>query len=268
MLSPLQTNIIQREVELIIPADHLDVVLHDCVDSTNTWALQQLKSGRQKPFACFAEQQTAGRGRRGKSWVSPPYSSIYMSLAWSFKLPLNKLAALSLVMGLAVARALEKTGIEPVFLKWPNDVLVQDKKIAGILVETRSSNDGIDVVIGVGLNYQMPAELMRGVEVAWTDVCGQMDAGTIIDRSKLAGMLLRECIEICTQYPHKSPALLQEFAQNYDACKQQAINVRFNNGTTLEGVALGITDRGELRVQLGNEVRVFDSAEISLRKTA
>jgi len=268
MLSPLQTNVIQREVD----ANPVEVVLLDCVDSTNTWVLQQLKSGKQKPFVCFAEQQTGGRGRRGKSWVSPPFSSIYMSLAWSFELPMNELATLSLIMGLAVVKTLEKIGMTNVFLKWPNDVLVGEKKIAGILLETISSHGGSVAVIGVGLNYQMPAEFMGEVDCAWTDVSRVMKntdtrGNNAVDRSQLAGQLLRGCIHMCEQYPEQRTALLQEFADHYDACKQQAVNVRLDSGAVLQGIVLGITGTGELRVQLENEIRVFNSAEISLRKT-
>lgn len=238
----------------------------ESVDSTNEWCLKKAGEKEPVPFACFAEEQTQGRGRRGKHWVSPPGCNIYMSLAWSFDWPIDKLGILSLAMGLAVIRALEKAGIQQAALKWPNDVLVDDKKIAGILIETaKAGTEQTTAIIGVGLNYQLPM-----LNVEWTDVVtslGKQTAGkqTVMQRSDLAGSLLRECMNMCERLPREHAQLIDEF-NSYDACNQAQVSVLLDSGEQLQGTACGVSAKGEIRVLIDDEERVFNSAEISLRR--
>jgi BirA family biotin operon repressor/biotin-[acetyl-CoA-carboxylase] ligase len=264
-----------RDQILKVPGLECDITLLDSIDSTSEWALQQSKAGRDFPFACFAEEQTQGRGRRGRCWVSPSNSNIYMSLAWNPDILLGELGALSLVIGMSVIRALESIGIEQARLKWPNDVLVNDKKIAGILIETARSNDGsLIVIIGIGLNYNWPSDSSgdstEKPDQPWTDVRSSLKNEPVgdcsYDRDFVAGVLLRECMEMCEFYPHNKEPLLKEYRAKYDACLHERVDVTLGDGTQLHGIANGVTATGEMRILINEEERVFNSADISLRR--
>ena len=268
-----------RDQILRVPGLECDISLLDSVDSTSEWVLQQVRSRRDFPFACFAEEQTHGRGRRGRSWLSPSNSNIYMSLAWKLDVKLNELGALSIVIGMAVIRALEGIGIKQARLKWPNDVLVNDKKIAGILIETAKSNvkalgndEALVVVIGIGLNYNWPADFIEKPDQPWTDVVSSLKSGSVGERNYgrdyLGGLLLRECMEMCEFYPHNNESLLKEYQASYDACLHQSVDVILDSGIKINGIANGVTATGELRVLIDGEEQVFNSADISLRNTA
>lgn len=245
-----------------------NVTVLDSVASTNEWVLQRAKSTGDFPFACFSEEQTQGRGRRGSSWISPSNSNIYMSLAWQSDLSVSELGALSIIIGIAVIRVLENIGIKQALLKWPNDILVDDKKIAGILIETTRSDEGkLIIVVGVGLNYNWPATSMEAPDQPWIDVISLLETEFLVSRSSLAGLLLKECIEMCELYPHNNVWLLDEYRAKYDICLHEEVDVILGNGLKFCGVANGVTSTGEIRVLINGEERVFNSADISLRKT-
>jgi len=262
MLEKLNLNRIQNAL-----GEKCSVSLFESLDSTNDWVLQKVREGESMPFACFAEQQTQGKGRRGKRWISPPLCNIYMSLGWLFELPVSQIGILSLSIGMAVAKTLEKTGIANAMLKWPNDVLVDDKKIAGILIETVNINDNqTSVVIGVGLNYLLPESSPEIPDQPWTDVVSSLKHPAEGGRNPLSALLLQECMAMCERLPREPDKLIEEFQNHYDACAQKAVSVTMGNGEQLQGVACGVTFMGEIRVLIDGEERVFNSAEISLRK--
>lgn len=243
------------------------VSVFEHIDSTNDWVLGKCREGEPMPFACFADRQTQGRGRRGKAWMSPPECNIYMSLAWTFDVPVRQIGALSLAIGMAVVEALEKVGIQQAMLKWPNDVLVDDRKIAGILIETAKIKDTkTSVVIGVGLNYHLPEQFSGVPDQPWTDVVSTLKAEPEGGRNFLAGLLLQQCIAMCKRIPQDSEELISEFQDKYDICARKEVSVILDNGEQLHGRACGITSMGEIRILIENKERVFNSAEISLRR--
>ncbi len=244
-----------------------ELVIFEKTDSTNEQALARVKQGQSLPFACFAEQQTQGRGRRGKVWISPPACSIYMSLAWRFELPVNGLGCLSLAIGVAVARVLRNVGVLQVGIKWPNDVLVDDKKIAGILIETSQlESQASTAIIGIGLNYNLPDDLVDVPAQPWTDVVSSMSSDFYFDRSQVASLLLQECLTVCESFVETKSTLMLEYQQHYDVCLQQVVNVYLEQ-QVLQGVVVGFGDDGEIKVLIDGEQRSFNSAEISLGKT-
>lgn len=244
------------------------VSLFECVDSTNQWTLEKSRKGGSMPFACLAEQQTRGRGRRGKIWLSPPGCNIYMSLAWSFEIPVNQLGVLSIAAGLAVIKALEEAGVQRAMLKWPNDVLVEGKKIAGILIETATMTDSkSSVVIGVGLNYHFPESSPEIPDQPWSDIVTVLKSEPRGGRNRLAGLLLRECLAMCERLSVDRGSWISEFQHKYDACSQKEVSVMLDSGEQLHGIARGVTSTGELCVLIDGNERVFNSAEISLRRT-
>ena len=251
---------------------------HDCelllfkkTDSTNEQTLLKVKQGCVLPLACFADEQTQGRGRRGKVWISPSGASIYLSLAWKFDLSLNDLGGLSLAIGVAVARVLKKIGLKQVALKWPNDVLVDEKKIAGILIETSQiKNKTTTAIIGIGLNFKLPDEMPVEPDQPWTDVVSSLSALSSdcrIDRSDLAGFLLQECMTVCESFVRTGCDLMTEYRE-YDICTQQSVNIYLEKGLVLQGEVVGFEAGGEIRILIDGDERLFNSAEISLRKAS
>ena len=245
-----------------------ELFLFEKTDSTNDQAMLKVKQGRVLPLACFAEEQTQGRGRRGKVWLSPPCSSVYLSLAWKFDLSVNDLGALSLAMGVAVARMLRQTGLEKVGLKWPNDVLLDDKKIAGILIETTQiKNRATTAIIGVGLNFELPVNSPEMPDQPWTDIISELPMGRKPGRNEIAGLLLQECMVVCEDFVQNQPALMFEY-QKYDICLQQVVNVYLEDAPSIQGVVVGFEANGEIRIRINNKEQLFNSADISLRKTS
>jgi BirA family biotin operon repressor/biotin-[acetyl-CoA-carboxylase] ligase len=242
------------------------LVLFEKTDSTNEQALIKVKQGTTLPLACFAEEQVQGRGRRGKVWVSPPGGSIYLSLAWQFELPLSELGSLSLAMGVAIARVLKGIGLQSVGLKWPNDVLVDGRKIAGILIETAQlTTEKTTTIIGIGLNFQLPEVMPVIPDQPWTDVVSSLNGSSSeIGRSNLAGLLLQECMHVCDSFVQARNDLMAEYRQ-YDICMQQPVNIHLEDEQVLQGVVIGFEAGGEIRVLIDGEQRLFNSANISLR---
>lgn len=170
-----------------LPAGQVAVL--PVVDSTNQYLLDritELKSGD----ACVAEYQQAGRGRRGRQWVSPFGANLYLSMSWRLEQGPAAAMGLSLVVGIVMAEVLHKLGAEHVRVKWPNDLYLNDKKLAGILVElTGKTGDAAQLVIGAGINLTMRESTTNVISQDWINL---QEAGVNIDRNKLTAELLSE----------------------------------------------------------------------------
>ena len=172
----------------------------DTVDSTNAEVMRQAEQGYVPGLVCTAEQQTAGRGRRGRQWVSPYASNLYLSLLWEFSQGAAALEGLSLAVGVAVARALRACAVPYVQLKWPNDVLYGGAKLGGILLEmTGDAAGSCQVVIGVGLNVAMPAAAAGAIDQAWTDI-KTITANQHPGRNRLLAALLNELLPLVADF--------------------------------------------------------------------
>lgn len=266
--------VIMSEFDLV-----MDVVVHRSIDSTNNWCLQQSKAGKALPFVCFAERQTSGRGRRGKHWFMPS-NNIAMSLVWPFALSEQSLHLLPLSIAMAIVAALESFGVKQVQVKWPNDVYVQGKKIAGILIETQPVKNGrvngagsgkqVAVVIGLGLNYRVEdrEQINVGEPLLLTDVCEQIALQKIAikpDRNSVAAALLCNVIAVCQDFKQAAEQRLEKFRASYDFCEQKQVDVILDNKEILSGIAQGVNENAELLVLIDGELRAFNSAEVSVR---
>jgi BirA family biotin operon repressor/biotin-[acetyl-CoA-carboxylase] ligase len=280
----------------------LDLSVHQSIDSTNSWSMQQARLDRPLPFACFAEQQSQGRGRRGKSWAMKPRANIAMSLCWLFPMPAS-LQLLPLSVAVTIAETLEAMALDQVQIKWPNDVYVQGRKIAGILIETQPVRPGgkddkpgpdikqepvnqgmanqgqLAVVIGVGLNFDMDDALLsqqvpegRNIPLI-TDIHRQFEAQMIGHppaRESIAAELLSRIIGLCQNFEQQASLSLERFRSSYDYCMNKSIDLITDNEGCLSGCAQGISDEAELIVRMdgSNELRCFNSAEVSVRAGA
>ena len=237
------------------------VHIYDSVDSTNAEALRLVESGCVPPFVVLAEQQTAGRGRRGRKWVSPYAQNLYYSLVLRIEGGLRQLEGLSLVVGLAVMRALRESGVQGAALKWPNDVLVGSKKISGILLElVGDPGDICHVVLGIGINVNM----QKAVEVdqQWTSM--QLETGTSIDRNHLVARLGGQLQVYLDRHKATGFAGLQEEWEQHHLW--QARPVSLIAGTNrIEGVVLGVDRQGALRLNVDGVEKIYSGGELSLR---
>lgn len=235
----------------------LDIL--NAIDSTNAYLLN--KKDLPCGYVCLAEQQTAGRGRLNKVWHSPASENIYLSLNWRF-LHTEQLAGLSLVIGIAAANALRNYGLVHLALKWPNDILYQNKKLSGILVETlRENSGGYRAIIGIGVNVNMPKE-NNHIDQPWTDVAAILNAKP--QRNLIISYLLNELFAALPAFQAQGlSAFLKEWRQ-YDVIFNKPVTV-IQAEQRLKGIATGIDAQGNLLVEIDGVIKPFCSGEISIR---
>lgn len=236
-------------------------ILHS-VDSTNAEVLRRLASGHAPPFIVLAERQTSGRGRRGRNWISPFGENLYYSLALQVSGGMRQLEGLSLVVGLALLRALRTAGVARAGLKWPNDVLVDGRKIAGVLLEL--SGDPADVchlVIGVGVNVNMLVDKV-GIDQPWTSMRAEL--GVVVDRNEFVCELNRQLSRYLAMHQAQGfPAMRDEWQGSH---LWQGRNVTLaTGGRPVNGVVLGVDEAGAIRLRVAGAEQSFSGGELSLR---
>jgi BirA family transcriptional regulator, biotin operon repressor / biotin---[acetyl-CoA-carboxylase] ligase len=249
--------------ELLSP---LEVLL--TVDSTNRYVAEHAANAPGTTHVCVAEIQNAGRGRRGRSWVAPFGCGICMSIGWQFLEAPPTFSALSLAVGVATVRALRRLGIDGVGLKWPNDLIWQQRKLGGILIEMRGESAGpAQVVIGIGINVRMPGpvRLMLAEQQAAliSDVHEIMRERTPA-RNALIAMLVEEVTKMLQTFGAKG---FEPFAAEWrrlDTLADAPVRVMSGSETTF-GRARGVDLNGTLLVDVDGELRRFASGEVSLR---
>ena len=237
------------------------VAISHSLDSTNAEALRAVDRGVTAPFVILAERQTAGRGRRGRKWVSPFAENIYYSLVLRMDGGMRQLEGLSLVVGLAVLSALRAVGVSDAGLKWPNDVLVSNKKIAGILLElVGDPADVCHVVLGIGINVNM--RVASEVDQAWTSVF--LESGVATNRNELVSKLSDSLRMYLKRHELSGFSAIQsEWEQNH---LWQGREVSLIAGVhQVNGTVMGIDRQGALRMSVNGEEKVFSGGELSLR---
>ena len=239
------------------------VSVESSVDSTNAEIFRRLDAGGRAPFALLAERQTAGRGRRGRVWASPFAENLYCSVVLRVDGGMSQVEALSLTVGLAVAKTLHSIGLKDARLKWPNDVLVNGHKISGILLELAGDPaDVCHVVIGIGINVNMAVDTPSVIDQPWTSV--RQCLGRLLDRNKLAGELLQQlqaCLSIHWQCGF---AGLRDEWEGLHAWRGCSVALTAGANATL-GVVLGVDERGAIRLSVDGVDRSFSGGELSLR---
>lgn len=233
------------------------------VDSTNTLLKARATQGAPSGSVCLAEYQRAGRGRQGKGWVSPFGSNLYLSLLWRFSTGPAALAGLSLVVGVALARALEQCTGQPVGLKWPNDLLWQGRKLGGILIEVAGETSGPTyAIIGVGVNVQMPEGAGDEIGQPWTDI--SCLTGRPVSRNALSAAVLEQLAVALQTFETQGSAVFLDAWRDLDVTAGKAVELHLAD-RIIGGQARGIDESGALMIQVGGEIRRFSSGEVSLR---
>jgi BirA family biotin operon repressor/biotin-[acetyl-CoA-carboxylase] ligase len=238
--------------------------LRGTVRSTNAELLGRRLDDGARGVVCLAEQQTAGRGRRGRSWASPFGANVYLSLLWRFDVPPAGLSGLSLAAGVAVADALTAGGVCGVALKWPNDVLWGGRKLAGILVELAGESEGpTHAVVGVGVNWRMPETTGRRIDQPWVDVAGAV-AGALPSRNLLAARLIDHLVAAAAVFRDAGLAPFLSRWRALDGLAGRPVRVALGE-RSVDGVELGVAASGALRVATVDGEREFHAGEVSLR---
>ena len=231
------------------------------VGSTNTLAMQNAP-GAGRASAWFAEHQSEGRGRRGRSWVSPYGRNIYFSLAWRFDTPLARLSGLSIAAGTVLCEVLDVHGLRGHGLKWPNDLLWQGRKIAGILLEANGETEGpATAVIGVGINLDLDRQAAQHIDQPYASL---RDAGVRVQRNRLAADLLDASMSMCSEFADQGLAPFLATWQRYDAFRDRPVRL-VGPGSELHGHYLRIADDGGLRLLVEGREQTFYAGELSLR---
>ena len=235
-------------------------------DSTNTRLRGQALDGARSGSVCLAELQHRGRGRRGKRWVSPFAANLYLSLLWRSPQGAAALGGLSLVAGIAVLRCLQAFGVSDAGLKWPNDILAGDAKLAGILIDVAGESAGpCAVVIGVGINVAMRQATAQTIDQAWTDLyslTGRLD----ISRNLLAAGLLDSLLPALQTFETGGLQPFMTDWQRHDLVSGRQVDLRLHD-STVRGTARGIDAGGALLVDTDTGCRRFTSGEVSVRMT-
>ncbi|MGB1800573.1 MAG: bifunctional biotin--[acetyl-CoA-carboxylase] ligase/biotin operon repressor BirA [Gammaproteobacteria bacterium] len=259
----LSAEKIQQSLPLEVAKTCREIDVLFKTDSTNSALFNRLSEQQIHGHAVFAEYQSQGRGRRDNQWLAPLGSGLMLSIGWRFNIAPQTLGLLSLFIGVAVARSLQSQDIKKVGLKWPNDIVVQGKKIAGILLELRGETNGpVDVVIGIGMNYELPEGLESQIKRPITDICTHTNEK--ISRNEFAAILLMNVFEILKKVEVSDCLeLLEEWRRLDYFIEQQAKLILPNE--EVEGILKGVDDQGLLLMSVAGNIKRFNAGEVSLR---
>ena len=256
----LSANVIRTQ--LSGPArDVLNVDTVTITDSTNERLLAALNTGDIHGQVLLAEHQTAGRGRRGDRWISPPGSGLCLSLGWRFEQPPATFSALSLVVGMAITASLRELGVSSAMLKWPNDILSEGGKLAGILIEMRAEAGGpCRTVIGIGINVEMSERARALIDQPVADFTHA--TGVSVSRNRLAGVLLSALARCLPQFGRDGFAVFRDDWRRYDALVDKAVKLELPN-RTVSGIARGVDGHGALLIEHDGRRETFVSGHLS-----
>jgi BirA family biotin operon repressor/biotin-[acetyl-CoA-carboxylase] ligase len=237
--------------------------LLDQIDSTNQYLLRQ-PTLPNAGMVCLAESQKQGRGRRGRGWVASPYRNIMLSMGWRFPDGFAGLSGLSLAMGVVVVRTLERFGVHGLGLKWPNDVLWQGKKLAGILVDVKGEMAGPTLaVIGLGLNVSIREEDGQAIDQPWTDM--SLVSGAPVDRNLLAAELVASMLDALGTFSRSGLAPYQSEWEALHVHAGHSVRLVLPAGE-VRGKPLGIDESGALLLlDESGHTRAYHSGEVSVR---
>jgi BirA family biotin operon repressor/biotin-[acetyl-CoA-carboxylase] ligase len=231
------------------------------IDSTNQYLLDRM-SELQSGDACVAEYQHAGRGRRGRKWFSPFGANLYLSMYWRLEQGPAAAIGLSLVIGIVMAEVLQSLGADQVRVKWPNDLYLNDRKLAGILVElTGKTGDAAQIVIGAGINLAMRRVETDVVNQGWINL---QEAGITLDRNTLAVRLIKELRSSLQRFELEGLAPWLPRWEKLDNFINRPVKLIIGD-KEIYGISRGIDAQGALLLEQDGVVKPWMGGEISLR---
>jgi BirA family biotin operon repressor/biotin-[acetyl-CoA-carboxylase] ligase len=253
--------------------DEFSATAHACLESmqlyastasTNACAAADLPTAQGTARVWLAEHQTAGRGRRGRQWFSAFGQNINLSIAWRFELPMSDLAGLSLVAGVVVAEVLEQMGLHSHCLKWPNDVLVEGRKLAGILVEASGEADGPSTaIVGIGVNFHLPQRRAGSIDQPWIDL--RQASPLAISRNRMAGALVDQLIHAFKLFAAEQLAPFLDRWRRFDGLSGKDVQV-MRGDQAVSGIYRGVAASGAMILEDGSGHSEHHAGEVSLRR--
>lgn len=243
--------------------DRIDIL--EEVDSTSARLSRDAGPASTGSRVCLAETQTGGRGRRGRSWIATPYRDLMMSIRIDYPQWPARLQTLGLVAGLMIVRALEGIGGRGLKLKWPNDVVQDDRKLCGLLLDvTGEAHGACRMILGVGVNVSMEAERGSAIDRQWTDL--ETLTGRAPDRNVVAAACLNTLLPALYAFPETGFEPYRETWPALDALAGRDVAVHGADGRTVHGRADGIDESGCLRViDESGGTRLFTQGDVSVR---
>jgi BirA family transcriptional regulator, biotin operon repressor / biotin---[acetyl-CoA-carboxylase] ligase len=277
----LNAETIRAMLGQLAPRLHIEIV--DSIGSTNSEMQKRAEENAPSGSVLAAEIQTAGRGRRGRVWQSSFHSGLTFSLLWRFDKGAPQLGGLSLVVGLALVRALRAQGVARVMLKWPNDIVVNHQKLAGVLIETQGDMLGpTAATIGCGVNIKLPTALKSSIDQAVTDVTDSVDnsanvnanansnananTNAAVSRNALFAALLGELEPALTKFNQAGFAPFRDEWLRCHALQGEVVTVTSSHAPTVEAAVVDVADDGSLIVEHAGKKILLNMAEISLRR--
>ena len=231
------------------------------IDSTNQYLLDRIES-LQSGDACIAEYQQAGRGRRGRQWFSPFGANLYLSMFWRLEQGPAAAVGLSLVIGIVMAEVLRELGAENVRVKWPNDLYLNDRKLAGILVElTGKTGDAAQIVIGAGINLAMRNVTTGVINQSWINL---QEAGINIDRNALAIRIIKELRKALYLFEDEGLIPFLPRWELLDNFINRQVKLIIGD-KEIHGISRGINEQGGLLLEQDGVIKPWVGGEISLR---
>ena len=242
---------------------HIEILQQ--VESTSDYLLEQSRLKDINRHICITETQSSGRGRRQRGWHASPYRNIALSMGWRFDDGMSSLAGLGIAAGITIARTLHEAGFDTgIGLKWPNDIVWNDSKLGGLLIDVRGEHDGPCLaVLGLGLNIAMSEKDQQIIDQPCVGLQQITDAS--IDRNELIATLVRALHVLFEEYASTGFQRFQQSWSNYDRLHGREVRV-LRGDTSFAGIAKGIDDLGALLLDEGKKpFSRFLSGDVSLR---
>lgn len=261
---PYKINLL-NEKEIKKQVNDVNIIVEPVIDSTNQYMLERINSLKSGD-TCLAEYQSAGRGRRGRQWVSPFGCNLYLSMYWKLDQGPAAAIGLSLVVGIVIAETLNKISQEKVKVKWPNDLYMNDKKLAGILVElTGKTGDAAHIIIGIGINIGMNVNNIENSNTINQEWASLRDEVENIERNELSANIIQALKKSLITFEKEG---LKPFLDRWfklDNFLNRSVKLLIGNDI-ITGIERGINEQGALMLQKDNgDIIPYIGGEISLR---
>jgi len=254
ILASLNNRVLQDDLSLSVLWE---------IESTNSYLHRQLP----KRGVCVAESQSAGRGRRGRTWVSPLGGNIYLSISWTYQSPPMALNGLSLACAVGVVSALSEYGLKGVSLKWPNDIQYQGRKLAGLMLELQGEATGsCSVIVGIGVNVNLTHSQGGGIDQPWISI-DQILPDETPRRNYLISLLINNVADVLRDFDRLGFKEYADVWKQYDAYLGRQVAISQAAGQQVMGIYRGIDEDGLLLLDCDGEIKKFSSGDVTVRRT-
>lgn len=245
-------------------SDKFQLLIHTCIPSTNQYLIDCSTFEYNSLPVSITELQIKGRGRNSRNWYTSLAGSVAFSIAWRFNNKSQSIAGLTLTIAICLIRVINRLYHISCSIKWPNDILYKNCKLAGILVETRfHQHRQTSIIIGIGINTNLPSTVSNQLNNYVTDLYNM--TGNYIDRNKLISSLLLEIYRVVSIFEVTGFKPFRNEWLTYHAFNDQIVELHLPNANKIVGTVKGIGECGELLVQQNSVVLPYISGEISLR---